>query len=1137
MDTKQYNNVLAKMPGPFKSKLERIRRYLYLGKASVMVGAGFSRNADVPSHIKVKQWNDVGKDIYCRLRSVEEAAPADLVFKTPMRLASQFAAVYGRSELDNLIRDAIPDDKMNPGALHHQLLDLPWRDVFTTNYDTLLEKARKGLHRNYSVVTSKEMLLYKKSPRIIKLHGSFPDKTPFLMTEEDFMTYPVQHPEFVNTVRQALVESIFCLVGFSGDDPNFTSWQAWLQDVMGDYAGPSYLITCDKDYDDAFRSLMKQRGIDVINFSEIEGLNDYKAVLDFFFTYLSGKESEWSGSVSYDSRNIDIKGLTTQLRSVRVSYPGWFVLPKKYYRDFTDMIYQFPFLDKKIKELDVAVDKEAILFELDWRADISLTFKDFDWYREMLEEVVGSYGDNPLSDNALTLAISLLRLYRHHLDKQEGANTLKEKLMGQKTRMSRYQFDRFCYTVAGNALSLMDYDSVDAILKIWNPAPSQYNGVIYKAMVLAECKDRSESIALLSEAFDKITLSLAQASTEEEKSLRSAIENLLAFYAGERMPDNDSRYSFLELSDFFQRQIGEANKERFEITHGFGIGSASRSWNSGSGTNKELLNPYRYLLLCEAYGFPYGMETHTVDEKILESVLPLLTGFGLGYSIGPVIRSGSRKVAVSYANRKALNTLSRKQADAYATLLLEKNSQDSCEKARRFRASNVMLPLLSRLSSSCSVDVVVAIFKYVHKIYRTTYMAKREDMQIIYSNLMPEGIQEVCDEVYNSEIFSDERELDVPLPQLGLNNYTPGDKAIDVVCDDLHSTEKKVRESAYIRIEHLLESNISVEHKEEVFKAIREWRIKEPINLLTRDSYRIVPPTKEEEPVLKEQLKKDVEKFVNGNYAFDGSSIIISTLDVDFRNLTVEAALLKKEQITVVLNKIAGVLEANFDNYSKDDSEEMMGGLRNFTVPVFRLIGEFVRLATNAGFDNKNVCAKLFNVLIKYLPSNLPVRITLERLNYVAQVIGANRIRDIVIKDIISDNERVVVDSCNGLVSYVHHYANYQKALQNIIFYCTHAVAEHMHLYLQTLSMIPIDKMSKATQEQLAVMLEAILERMPNQNILEEQKVDVMHDGVVLAASLKETKAPKSLVAVLKKWETYANSEEIYNDIRLPWFL
>ena len=129
MENKQFSDILATVPGSFKAKLERIRRYLHLGKASVMVGAGFSRNADVPTHIKVKQWNDVGEDIYCRLQAVDKAEPKELVFKTPMRLASEFAAVNGRSELDNLIRDAIPDDKMTPGALHRQLLELPWRDV------------------------------------------------------------------------------------------------------------------------------------------------------------------------------------------------------------------------------------------------------------------------------------------------------------------------------------------------------------------------------------------------------------------------------------------------------------------------------------------------------------------------------------------------------------------------------------------------------------------------------------------------------------------------------------------------------------------------------------------------------------------------------------------------------------------------------------------------------------------------------------------------------------------------------------------------------------------------------------------------------------------------------------------------
>ncbi len=57
METKQFNEILNNVPGSFKAKLERIRRYLHLGKVSVMVGAGFSRNADVPSHIRVKQWN------------------------------------------------------------------------------------------------------------------------------------------------------------------------------------------------------------------------------------------------------------------------------------------------------------------------------------------------------------------------------------------------------------------------------------------------------------------------------------------------------------------------------------------------------------------------------------------------------------------------------------------------------------------------------------------------------------------------------------------------------------------------------------------------------------------------------------------------------------------------------------------------------------------------------------------------------------------------------------------------------------------------------------------------------------------------------------------------------------------------
>ena len=1137
MDTKQFNDILANVPGSFKAKLDRIRRYLHLDKASVMVGAGFSRNADVPAHVKVKQWNDVGEDIYCRLQTVDKAEPSDLIFKTPMRLASQFAAVNGRSELDNLIRDSIPDDRMHPGALHRQLLSLPWRDVFTTNYDTLLERARKGLQRNYSVVTSKEMLLYKKSPRIIKLHGSFPDKTPFLMTEEDFMSYPVQHPEYVNTVRQALVESIFCLVGFSGDDPNFTSWQAWLRDVMGEYAGPSYLITCDKHYDDSFKTLMKQRGVEVINFSEIDELDDYKKALDFFFTFLSEREPAWRGNVEYSVHKVDIPSLITQMREVRENYPGWFVLPKKYYAEFSDMEYLFPYLEKSFKELEDASIKEDILYELNWRADRSLSFKDFDWFRQALEAIVSGYADNPLSDKAITLGISLLRLYRSHFDKAEAATTLKERLSKELSRMTQEQYNRYYYTIACNALSFSDYDTVDDVLRIWSPSPSHYEGIIYKALVNVESGVRSSSVELLNDAFERITLSLAQTTTQEEQSLHVAIEYLLAFYSGVRIPDSDPKYSFIEISDYIQKGINKVYKDGFEIAHGFAVGSANRSWNNTHGTNRNLYHPYRYLLFCEAYGFPFGMATTTVDEKLLTGLLPQMTSFGLGYSLGVVLRSNSRNVATAYLDRKALNTLSREQADILARLLLKSANCRAFEKAKKSHAENVLQPLLARLASSCSSDVVVEIFKFVHSTYRATYMGKREDMQIIYTNLFPDNIQAVFDDVFESEIFRNERDNDVPLPQTGIQFYHPSDKAVEIACKGLSSGEGRVRQSAFYRVARLLHSQLTEEQKNNLYLAIRAWRAKEAVDLLIRDSYNDVAPDATEHPTLKQQIAKDIDRFVNGDYTFKSSSVEVSALNNDFRNITAQVHYLTKEQISVVLIKIAEVLKANIATYSKDDSEDLMGGLRHFVAPIFQLVGEFVRVATKNGYSEKQPCAALFKVLHQYLSSNLPVRITMERLNYICRDLGPNKIREEVVAEIISDNETVVIDCCNALISYVHHYSNFQTVLQDIIFYCTHAVSEHSRLYLQTLRMVPIEKMTPPTQGQLANMLKNLMVRMPKLDISEELKVDIMHDGVVLAASLKNVTKPATLVESVKLWAEYAQNEDIYNDIRRPWFV
>ena len=70
-----------------------------------------------------------------------------------LRLANEIEAAFGRPALDSILSQSIPDLNYSPSELHKKLLNLPWEDVFTTNYDTLLERTAETLiDYKYSIV-------------------------------------------------------------------------------------------------------------------------------------------------------------------------------------------------------------------------------------------------------------------------------------------------------------------------------------------------------------------------------------------------------------------------------------------------------------------------------------------------------------------------------------------------------------------------------------------------------------------------------------------------------------------------------------------------------------------------------------------------------------------------------------------------------------------------------------------------------------------------------------------------------------------------------------------------------------------------------------------------------------------------
>ena len=215
-----------------------------------MVGSGFTRNAlkTRPDATEPPTWHEVTKELSIRLYPKDDQkSQRDKTAETSatdgiLRLAQEYKTAFGRSELHRLLQQLIRDDDFKPGDTHTRLLKLPWRDVFTTNWDTLLERACGSvIDRAYKTVRKMDEIPLTDRPRIIKLHGSLPAYFPLVITEEDYRTYPSRFAPFVNTAQQAMMETVFLLIGFSGNDPNFLHWSGWVRDNLGTAAPKIYL--------------------------------------------------------------------------------------------------------------------------------------------------------------------------------------------------------------------------------------------------------------------------------------------------------------------------------------------------------------------------------------------------------------------------------------------------------------------------------------------------------------------------------------------------------------------------------------------------------------------------------------------------------------------------------------------------------------------------------------------------------------------------------------------------------------------------------------------------------------------------------------------------------------------------------
>ena len=236
--------------------------------ASVMVGSGFSRNArkvrpdSRPMPMLGELAGKIRRILYPDCETTQSPPPERI-----LRLAQEYHGEFGSAALHDTLRRLVRDDDYVPGEAHKRLIQLPWADLFTTNWDTLLERAcRLAPDRSYTIVRSSADIPRGARPRIVKLHGSLPNP-PLILTDEDYRRYPFDFAPFVNTVQQAMMETVFLLIGFSGNDPNFLHWSGWVRDNLGN-AAPKIYLAGYLDLTRPTRQMLRARHVIPIDLAE-----------------------------------------------------------------------------------------------------------------------------------------------------------------------------------------------------------------------------------------------------------------------------------------------------------------------------------------------------------------------------------------------------------------------------------------------------------------------------------------------------------------------------------------------------------------------------------------------------------------------------------------------------------------------------------------------------------------------------------------------------------------------------------------------------------------------------------------------------------------------------------------------------
>ena len=389
-----------------------------------------------------------------------------------------------------------------------------------------------------------DQLAIQDPPRIVKLHGSLPAQFPLVFTEEDYRRYPSKFAAFVNTVQQAMLETVLVLVGFSGDDPNFQRWLGWVRDNLRGSAPKIYLAGW-LDLPDHERRRLEGQNVVPIDLARCPEAQQWsrrhESAIRWFLQELHrGRPypaEEWpkcidghlsehtpmqetalrrTGKPASGSEVKDLLGIWAHNRRL---YPGWLALPFASSHGVSDRTdeWEGPIL-QDLSALRDGVERVIALRELVWRREVLLDRLSPD-LAEAVEKVlvevdcVERRGGEPerTDDEWLragrtwrALALAMVTDARYERDRKKFDRWIRELSdVGNEEPdvQQRLHHERCLWAIARE-----NYDSLDELLEDWEADRKEHDPawLMRKASILALVGRAAAAEELVEGALDRV---------------------------------------------------------------------------------------------------------------------------------------------------------------------------------------------------------------------------------------------------------------------------------------------------------------------------------------------------------------------------------------------------------------------------------------------------------------------------------------------------------------------------------------------------------------------------------------------------------------------------------------------------------